>query len=263
MVKLKWKSLAALLCVGTLFCAVPALAASTGNVYDDAALLDETEAFDIDTKLTDLETATGWECYAFTTVDTAGKTSQEYGEYAFDDYATGMDGVAFVIDMDNREIAVVHFGEANHYLTDQRVESVLDAGYTYVSDEAYASCLTSMIDEVSDYYEAGIPNGQYNVTEKTKGLSLLEVLITVAVAVVAAGAVFGGVVGKYQLHWGTYKYDYHSNSKLKLKNQSDHFVNQLVTHHHIQKDPPSGGAGKTTVHSGAGGRSVGGGSRKF
>lgn len=35
----------------------------------------------------------------------------EYGENTFDQYATGMDGVAFVIDMDNREIAVVHFGE--------------------------------------------------------------------------------------------------------------------------------------------------------
>ena len=263
MVRIKGKSLLAILCISMFAIITPVFGETTGNVYDDAELLDATEAAGIDAQLQNLEEKTGWECYAFTTIDTDGQSTKEYGEYTFDEYASGMDGVAFVIDMDNREIAVVDFGETNHYLTDARIEAILDAGYTYVSDENYASCFETFIQEVADYYEAGIPAGQQNVTEKDKSLSILEILLTLAAALVAGGAVFGGVIGKYQLHWGTYKYDYHSNGKLDLNTESDRFVNQIVTHHHIQKESASGGAGKTTVHSGAGGRSVGGGSRKF
>lgn len=76
-------------------------------VYDDAELLTRVKQIQ-SVKNQRFSSETGWEIYAFTTEDAQGYTSQEYGENTFDQYATGMDGVAFVIDMDNREIAVVH-----------------------------------------------------------------------------------------------------------------------------------------------------------
>ncbi|MBP7386501.1 MAG: TPM domain-containing protein, partial [Lachnospiraceae bacterium] len=111
----KKKIIVPLLLLCSMLFAVPVMASEpkAAFVYDDAELFDQSEADSISEKISDFSSETGWEIYAFTTEDAQGYTSQEYGENTFDQYATGMDGVAFVIDMDNREIAVVHFGEAN------------------------------------------------------------------------------------------------------------------------------------------------------
>lgn len=251
----KKKIIVPLLLLCSMLFAVPVMASEpkAAFVYDDAELFDQSEADSISEKISDFSSETGWEIYAFTTEDAQGYTSQEYGENTFDQYATGMDGVAFVIDMDNREIAVVHFGEANRYYTDERVESILDEGFNYMGDAEYADAMEAMIDEAEYYYY-----------EKNT-LTWFEILITLLVALGIGGAFCGITIGKYRLHFDKYKYDYHKNSHVNLTNSTDRFVNQVVTHRHIQRESSGGGSGsgRTTVHTGAGGRSTGGGSRKF
>ena len=44
----------------------------------------------------------------------------------------GTDGLALLIDMDNREITVSTSGIAIRYLTDERIENILDAGYDHM-----------------------------------------------------------------------------------------------------------------------------------
>lgn len=142
-----------------------------------------------------------------------------------------MDGVAFVIDMDNREIAVVHFGEANRYYTDERVESILDEGFNYMGDAEYADAMEAMIDEAEYYYGQGVPTGQYNYDEETgeydyyekNTLTWFEILITLLVALGIGGAFCGITIGKYRLHFDKYKYDYHKNSHVNLTNRTDRF----------------------------------------
>lgn len=277
MVKIKNKILLPILLLCMLILTVPVMAEEpiqTAGVFDDAYLFTEEETDDILVELEELQRETGWAIFAFTTYDAEGYTSMEYAEYAFDDVTTSMDGLALLIDMDNREIAFVHFGEANRYYTDDRVDAILDEAYPYVSDGEYAEAMETMIEEASYYYDKGIPEGQYNYDVETgrrdyaKKLTLIEILITALVALGAGGAFFGVTVGKYRLHWDSYKYDYHKNSTMNLTKRSDRFVNQVVTHRHIERDTSSGGGGRsgggrTSVHRGAGGRSVGGGSRKF
>lgn len=276
MVRCKTKLLLSILLLCSLILAVPAFATEpepVSNVWDEAYLFTEEETNDILNDLGALHRKTGWPVLVFTTNDAEGYTSEEYGEHAFDKNTSSMDGISFVIDMDNREIAFVHFGKANRYYTDARVDSILDEAYPYVSGGNYAKAVETMIEEASYYYDKGIPNGQYNYDVETgrrdyaKKLTLLEILITVLIALGAGGAFFGVTVGKYRLHWDNYKYDYHKNSTLNLTERSDRFVNQVVTHRHIERSTSSGGGGggggRTSVHSGAGGRSVGGGSRKF
>ena len=247
----KKKIIVPLLLLCSMLFAVPVMASEpkADFVYDDAELFTQSEADSI-------------------------STSQEYGENTFDQYATGMDGVAFVIDMDNREIAVVHFGEANRYYTDERVESILDEGFNYMGDAEYADAMKAMIDEAEYYYGKGVPSGQYNYDEETgeddyyekNTLTWFEILITLLVALGIGGAFCGITIGKYRLHFDKYKYDYHKNSHVNLTNRTDRFVNQVVTHRHIQRESSGGGgssSGRTTVHTGTGGRSTGGGSRKF
>lgn len=272
----KKKIIVPLLLLCSMLFTVPVMASEpkAAFVYDDAELFTQSEADSISEKISDFSSETGWEIYAFTTEDAQGYTSQEYGENTFDQYATGMDGVAFVIDMDNREIAVVHFGEANRYYTDERVESILDEGFNYMGDAEYADAMEAMIDEAEYYYGQGVPSGQYNYDEETgeydyyekNTLTWFEILITLLVALGIGGAFCGITIGKYRLHFDKYKYDYHKNSHVNLTNRTDRFVNQVVTHRHIQRESSGGGgssSGRTTVHTGAGGRSTGGGSRKF
>lgn len=184
-----------------------------------------------------------------------------------------MDGVAFVIDMDNREIAVVHFGEANRYYTDERVESILDEGFNYMGDAEYADAMEAMMmrqniitDRVCLLVSIITMKKPGNmITTRKIQLTWFEILITLLVALGIGGAFCGITIGKYRLHFDKYKYDYHKNSHVNLTNRTDRFVNQVVTHRHIQRESSGGGSGsgRTTVHTGAGGRSTGGGSRKF
>lgn len=247
--------------------------AAEGQVLDDAGMLEVSEAEALQERLNEMEEASGWEAYIFTTEDAGGSTTMSYGEKRFDEVAQGMDGVAFVIDMDNREIAVVTFGEAVRYLTDDRIDEILDKAYERVSEEEYYGCLETMVSMSMNAYNAGIPGGQYNYDEETgkrdyaeeNSLSLAELLVSLLAAAAAGIGFFFSVKGKYQLHFGQYRYNYHENASLRLGGKEDRMVNRIVTHRRIPRDTPSGGggSGRSSTHSGAGGRTVGGGSRKF
>lgn len=259
MVKIRNRIAILLTLLCSLCMAVPVWAADTEHVQDDAALFSEAELQEVEAALRELEQETGWEAYAFTTEDTGGYSSRLYGEYAFDDCTDARDGVAFVVDMEHREIALVDFEEATEYLSDARIDDILDDAYTNATDGDYAESVLAMIDGVEHYYKAG------RVGENK--LTLSDILIALAAALAVGGIFYGVTVGKYRLHFGTYKYDYHSNSSMSLGVRSDNYLRQTVTHQHIQRQQSSGGSGggsnRTTTHKGAGGRTTGGGSRKF
>lgn len=259
MVKIRNRIAILLTLLCSLCMAVPVCAADTEHVRDDAALFSDVELQEVETALQELEQKTGWDVYAFTTEDTNGYSSQLYGEYAFDACTDARDGVAFVVDMEHREIALVDFEEAVKYLSDARIDDILDDAYTHASDGNYADSVLAMIDGVEHYYDEGKVGA--------KKLTLSDLLIALAAAVAAGGIFYGVTVGKYRLHFGTYKYDYHNNSSMHLGVRSDNYLRQSVTHQHIERQQSSGGSGsssaRTTTHRGAGGRTTGGGSRKF
>lgn len=252
-----------------------ALASSgSSQVEDKAGLLDAAEISELEAQASDLASLTGWAVLVLTTDDAQGKASRAYGEEQLDVYAgEEEDGVACLLDMDNREISLITIGEARYYLTDSRIDQVLDDAWEAVTDEEYKDTLEAMLSGVKKYYKKGIPDGTYlydrDTGERTvyhapKSITLVEALIAVIAAVIAGGAVAGGIIGKYRLKWGAYSYPYDSLGTLKLTEREDQLVNKIVTHRRIPKDPPPGsGGGGSTVHTGAGGRSYGGGSRKF
>ncbi len=263
-----------------VFCMMLLLGCSTvfagqqGNVYDDGELLSETELASLRESIDALAETTGWNIYALTTEDAGGKTSQAYADDFYDEAAPDTDGIALLIDMDNREITISTSGIAIRYLTDERIERVLDAGYDYVSDGEYYDCLDAMLEKVSFYYNAGIPDGQYNYDTETGAisryysLSAMEVVAAIVAGVAVAAIVFLCIVAKYRLKFGSYKYDFRENGYLKLTEKEDVFVNQHVIHRHIQREnsSSSGGSnssGRSSTHTSSGGHTHGGGSRKF
>lgn len=252
-------------------------AAQEGNVYDDASLLTDSEIRTLNEKITALEEESGWNIYAVTTADAGGRTATEYADDFFDAHSLEQeDGVALLIDMDNREIAISTCGIAIRYLTDDRIDDILDEAYNDVSDAAYGDCLDTMLSGVEGYYHAGISEGQYNYDTETgkvsvyRTLTLTEALTVLLVAAAAGAVVYVSVLGKYRLKFDTYKYEFRKNGRVNLRVKNDRFINQTVTQRRIPKQTSSSGrssthhsSGRSSTHRSSSGRSHGGGSRKF
>lgn len=251
---------------------------SGGNsqLTDQAGLLTESEADKVEEMIEELEDKTGWDIMAVTTDDAKGMDAEYYAEKWFDDYTTSDDGIVCLIDMDNGEIQYKIFGEAIYYLTDTRYNNILDYAYECVSDEDYYGTFREMLEGADYYYEQGIPSNQYTYDEDThevesyakahRKVTPMEALLAVVIALAAGGITVGGIIGSYRLKFGGYKYSIEKNGSVNLRKKEDAFVNQFVTHRHIPKSNGSSGgssSGKSTVHTGAGGRKSGGGGRKF
>lgn len=255
---------------------ISVFAAQKGDVYDEAELLTEEEINSLDAQISALKEKTGWNIYAVTTADAEGKSSMAYADDFFDVHSPETeDGVAALIDMDNREIYLSTGGEAIRYLTDERLDYILDDAYEEISAGNYAECLSVMIDGVAGYYEKGIPNGQYNYDTETGEVSVyhsltpMEILIAVVIAAGVFAIVFVSIVGKYRLKFGTYQYEFRRFSEMDLQTSRDVLVNSVVTHRRIPKDTGGGGggsshsSGRSSVHHSSSGRSHGGSGRKF
>lgn len=248
-------------------------AAQSGVVYDDAGLLTDSEISTLNEKITAFKEASGWNVYAVTTADAKGKTAEAYADDFFDSHSPDQeDGVAFLIDMENREIWLSGCGEANRYLTDERIDEILDDAFVYISEGDYAGCLESMADGTQNAYQAGIPDHQYNYDTETgkisaiRSVTFMEVLVALLLACISGGLVFAGIVGKYRLKFGTYQYAFRDYGKVNLRVRDDRFINQTVTRRNIPKPTNSGtggSSGRSSTHRSSSGRSHTGGGRKF
>ena len=251
-------------------------AETVGNVYDDAELLTQAEAENLNTQIEELKSETGWEIFAVTTSYAEGKSAMAYADDFFDIHAEGdADGVALLIDMDNREIYISTCGEAIRYLTDARIEQILDDSYGYAGDADYSSCFAVMLGGVESAYQKGIVDGQYNYDTETGEISYYhsltagEVVVVLLLAAIVAGIVYASVLASYRLKLGTYSYDFHKYGNVHLIHSDDRLVNQMTTHRHIQTESSSGGSSHhsnssmSSTHHSSSGSTHGGGGHKF
>lgn len=233
------------------------------TVYDDAALLTPEEIETLESELDAAGEKTGWNILVLTTDDTNGKTTQEYADDFFDAIAENGDGVALLIDMQNREICISTGGIAIKYLTDARIEDILNDGYEPISDGEYEQCLSVMLKDVLVYYDEGIPSNQYEYEETDIEITPAEYVITsVVLALIPGAIVFLVLVLFCKLRNGKYKYDAHESGTVNIKKHSDVLVNTVVTHRHIEEKKAED-SGRSTVHASSSGVKHGGGSKKF
>ena len=258
-----------------LFSGMTALAANQPWVFDQAALFSDSQAEALTEKAASINDSYQMNMVIVTTAEAEGKTAEAYADDFYMDHGFYSDGqkggVLFLIDMDNSKVWLATFGDMIYYLTDERVDSVIDAGYGEVTEGAYHDAVMKMMDRTVSYIEKGIPADQYTYDRETgkivryRSLRPIEILISVLAALLAGGLVCAGVIGKYRLKWGTYKYPFREKSTLALNRQEDRFINQVVTTRRIPKNPPSSGGGgsRSTTHTSSGGGRSGGGGRSF
>lgn len=245
--------LAVLLLAASLLVSIVAttkIYAATSFVSDDADVLEDYEINDLSNQAEEAVAETGWNIILATTADAGGRTTMEYADDLYDQtFGINTDGIAIVIDLDNRKVYISTSGSAINTINSDRVENVLDAGYEDVVDGYYADALSAMLSKAV----------KYKINEKPH----LGTGDFVLAGILAAGvffAVVGITAGRYHLKWGTYSYDYHKEGKVDVTNQEDQFVNEVVTHHRIQTERSGGGGG---THMSSGGGMHGGGGRSF
>lgn len=283
----------ALLCVLLgLLCPAAALAAeeSGERVFDDAGLFEPEKISQLNEKIQEIRERTHIDAAVVTTGNSRGKTAREYADDFYDDhkFGTGKDynGALFLIDMDNREIAISTSGIMRRYLTDERIESMLDQIYECVSSGDYEGSADVFLDGVQTYYRKGIQEGQYIYDEDTGEISVYrsirwyEWLLALGVSLFTAVSACLAVVRRYGMkrerrQASNYNMAYRAGCNFIIRDQSDQLINKYVSQTVIPRHTSSSGggvgrgaggrstSGRSTVHRSSSGRSHGGGSRKF
>ena len=105
--------------------------------------------------------------------------------------------------MDNREIAVSTSGKMIRYLTDVRVETILDDVYERMVDEEYYEAASVFLSDVEVCYENGIAGDQFTYDQETgrvsvyRRITVFEFLTALLLAAVCGGAAVLSVSKSY------------------------------------------------------------------
>lgn len=255
------------------------------RVFDEAGLLSAGDIAAFEEEIASLRDTMKMDIVLVTTEDAGGKTSEQYADDYYDEggFGTRSDcsGVLYLIDMDNREIYISTSGSMIRFLTDKRVDQMLDRAYTYASDGDYAGVMRQFLADTIRFYQQGIPGGQYNYDTETGKISIYrsirwyEALIAFAVAVICGAAACLNVKREYAMkrergRAANFNLAYRANAQFAFHHQNDVLVNSFVTQRIIPRNTggghggrSGGGGGRSSTHRSSSGRSHGGGGRKF
>lgn len=245
------------------------------RVYDQADLLTSQEEEELENLAKQYSDEWSMNFLAVTTEDAEGKSSMDYADDFYDacfPENSEEDGVLFLIDMDNREIYLSTSGEAIRYLTDSRIERILDEAFEEVADGDYYGTFAAFFENTEYYLKQGIPSNQYNYDtetgeidryQKPKQITAMELVIALIAALAAAGGACAWIIGKYQLKFEDFHYDAYTDSDVELSVKEDRLINTFVTHRRIPQNNGGSGGSRSSTHRSSSGRSHGGGGRKF
>lgn len=243
------EKLAAILCLCAGWMMTLNVSADECLVYDHADLLSVQEEEYLENLAAERKEQWNMNFLVVTIDDSEGKSSMEYADDFYDarfPEETEEDGVLYLIDMDNREIYLSTSGKAIRYLTDERIDRILDEAYEYVAESNYYGTFLAFFEETEEY-----------LYEEPMKLTFGEFLFALIGALIPAAITVGAIKAKYQLKFEDFHYDAYTDSEVQLSVKSDRLVNQFVTHRRIPKNTGS------SVHRSSSGRSHGGGGRKF
>lgn len=280
---------------GTVFAEISLAGAmcTYDRVYDMADLFTDEEERKLSLAAADLVEKMEMDLAVVTTEDAKGYTGQEFADHFYEDNGMGAgndySGAILVIDMDNREIAISTEGKMIRYMTDIRIETILDDVYEQVGDGKFYEGASAFLTDAGLCYDNGIASDQFNESSETgkiskyHHLSWYELLFALGAAAVCGFAAVAAVTRDYGMKGK--KSNIAANFKLSYRNDSaftlgsvlaDVMIGSYVTHRIISaaKNNRGGsgggfsggglsGGGRSTTHRSSSGRVHGGGSRKF
>lgn len=107
-----------------------------------------------------------------------------------------------------------------------------------MTDNNYYQAVSGFFDQVSKYYQAGIPTSRkYSINSETGAVTFhrsfqpLSILIALIISLIAAGGFVWAIYRRYQMKdaHAVWRYDYGRNGNLELHQREDILVNTFIT----------------------------------
>ncbi len=262
------------------------------HLYDLADLFDDEEEHRLAEELVRLQEKMNAGVAIVTCDDNPG-SARDYADQFFIEQDIGIgseyDGALFLIDMMNGELWISTDGKMIRYLTDSRIEAILDDTIEYAYDEDFYGVAAMFLQDLEICYDNDIASDQYNYDTETgevdryRSIRWYEFLFALAASLAVAGIAVFAVVRDYHMkETGTkmaanFNLSYRKDSSFTAGAlMADMLLNSYTTRTIIQQPKSSGGGsgrsgggpslsggGRSSTHRAGGGRSMGGGGRKF
>ena len=241
-----------------LTCAAP-VAAEKNLVADLADIFSPAEEAELQHEALTLGNKYQMDIVIVTTNDAQGKSAMAFADDYFDNngYGVGenLNGILLLLDYDNREVWISTSGSGIEYLTDAKIEDILDdifAGNKMASGDNFGAATAFL-----------------SSTEKTLQGNTFS-FIDGIVGLLASGATglgfFATTKNSYKGKPKPNVFEYRGNSIVSMGIVTDNLVNSFTTSRIVAVPPsnnrPFGGGGSST-HTSSGGHTHGGGGRGF
>ncbi|MGL5436223.1 MAG: TPM domain-containing protein [Lachnospiraceae bacterium] len=262
--------------------ALPDMADGDSRVFDQASLFTDSDIAELESSAAAIRKTIKMDVVIVTSTDAGGKNSRNYADdfYEKGGFGTGKNhnGVLFLIDMDNRELYISTEGDMIRFLTDDRINTMLDHVYDYAGQAQYAEAAKVFLVDTLAYYHKGIPGGDTETGTISRYYSIrwYEVLIALSVSVGCGLLACLNVKRQYAMkaerkQAGNYNMAYRANASFAFRNRNDVLTNTFTTKRVIPRSTGSSGgsrtggstSGRSSTHRSSSGRSHGGGGRKF
>ena len=265
-------------------------AESAVRVFDLADLFDDAEERALAERIDALREKMNMDA-AVVTVEENDRSAEEFADKFYEEQGLGVgtnhDGALFLIDMENGELYISTEGKMLRYLTDGRIEAILDDAIEYAYDGQFMETAEVFLEDLEICYDNGIASDQYNQDTETgkvdryRSVQWHEFLFAIAVAAAAAGGAVLSVVREYGMKndaerlAANFKLSYRKDSSFAPgRALADILIGSYVTHSVIASATKNGGGrsgggrslssgGRTSTHRSSSGRVHGGGGRKF
>lgn len=236
------------------------------KIYDFAELLTEEEEKQLYDKVKEFIANTNLDL-AIVTINTNVKDStQEYADDFYDYNDFSIDGLAFVIDMQNRIFYISTAGKAMLYYDDYRIEYILSALDQEMYNHEYFNACNTLISQLTEYYDSGFSdNADKYVIVGTQIYRKTPYLLLSIIAVVSAtiGTLILALRNK-KVKLASNSNDYFDNKAFKITKDTKELISSNTSRVYIPPtDSGGGGSSGGGFHSGSSGASHGGGGHRF
>lgn len=270
-----------LVLVSILFASSPyKIVASSDDqrIFDFADLLTSEEEGQLEQLSFEIGNQVEADILVVTTDDAEGKSTMEYADDFYDNGAYGYEepygtGILLLIDMDNREAWISTSGEAIDHFSEARINATLDDIFIYLPEGDYYNSALVFMEKVEQYM-VSLPSSsnenEYNPDKYPdtnfyydKDESILRnPLICLGIAVVIGGVAILIMISRAKSRMTVGGSTYVEPGSFHINSRRDTFLRTSTVTRKIESNKGSSG-GFGGSHTSAGGRSHGGGGRKF
>ena len=238
------------------------------RVYDEADLFSDSQEQDLEEKCHSYAQETGADLVILTVDDAQGKSSEAYADDFYDEGGFGFGeeatGAILLIDMDNRMIYISTCGEAIYYMTDARIEEVLNTMDKPMANEAYYKAADIFLEKTRAFL---LKDPYARPTLKDRFMASLKrspIYLVLSAIVAAISAMF---IRRSEPYKNTVTFQtYQDEANFNIMQFDDILERENTTMHriiHEERTGGGGGGGGSSTHISSGGVTHGGGGHHF